>query len=90
MGGGTRLKLLEAMAMRKPIVATSLGAEGYPVKDGRELILADTPADFAEGVVSLLHAEDRRAELGRTARAFVEEAYDWRVIVPQVEDVYRS
>jgi len=90
MGGGTRLKLLEAMAMRKPIVATSLGAEGYPVQDGHELILADTPAAFAEGVVSLLRAEERRAELARTARAFVQERYDWRAIVPRVEDVYAS
>ncbi len=90
MGGGTRLKLLEAMAMGRPIIATSLGAEGYPVKDGRELILADTPAAFAEGVISLLHDKERRAELGRTARAFVEEQYDWRAIVPQVENVYTS
>jgi sugar transferase (PEP-CTERM/EpsH1 system associated) len=90
MGGGTRLKLLEAMAMGKPIVATSLGAEGYPVRDGRELILADTPAAFAEGVVSLLGDEERRAELGRMARSFVKEQYDWRAIVPQVEDVYAS
>ena len=90
MGGGTRLKLLEAMAMRKPIVATSLGAEGYPVQDGRELVLADTPAAFAEGVISLLRSEDRRDSLGRTARAFVEEQYDWRVIVPRVEEVYIS
>ncbi len=88
MGGGTRLKLLEAMAMGKPVVATSLGAEGYPVQDGRELILADTPRTFAERVISLLRSEERRAELGQTARAFVEERYDWRVIVPRLESVY--
>jgi sugar transferase (PEP-CTERM/EpsH1 system associated) len=90
MGGGTRLKLLEAMAMRKPVVATSLGAEGYPITDGRELILADTPAGFAQAVVSLLNAPARRAELGRTARAFVERRYDWRVIVPALEQVYAA
>jgi glycosyltransferase involved in cell wall biosynthesis len=53
MGGGTRLKLLEAMAMGKPVVATSLGAEGYPVNNERELILADTPNAFAQAVVGL-------------------------------------
>lgn len=90
MGGGTRLKLLEAMAMEKPIVTTSLGAEGYPVKNGRELILADTPSAFADGVVSLLRSEKRRSELGKRGRAFVEEQYDWRVIVPNVEDVYTT
>jgi glycosyltransferase involved in cell wall biosynthesis len=88
MGGGTRLKLLEAMAMGKPVVATRLGAEGYPVTDGRELLLADAPVDFAAAVVALLRAPERRAELGRTARAFVEQGYDWRVIVPQVEAAY--
>lgn len=87
MGGGTRLKLLEAMAMGKAVVATRLGAEGYPVTDGSELLLADTPADFAAAVVALLRAPERRAELGRAARAFVEQ-YDWRVIVPRVEAAY--
>jgi len=90
MGGGTRLKLLEAMAMGKPVVATRLGAEGYPVANGRELLLADTPADFAAAVVALLRAPARRAELGRAARAFVEQRYDWRIIVPRVEAVYKK
>ena len=89
IGGGTRLKLLEAMAMGKAVVATRLGAEGYPVTDARELLLADTPADFTAAVVTLLRSPERRAELGQTARAFVERLYDWRVIVPRVETVYR-
>ena len=90
IGGGTRLKLLEAMAMSKPVVATRLGAEGYPVTDGRELLLADTPADFAAAIVALLRAPERRAELGQAARIFVEQRYDWRAIVPRVEAVYDS
>ncbi|MEE8390267.1 MAG: glycosyltransferase [Anaerolineae bacterium] len=90
IGGGTRLKLLEAMAMSRPVVATSLGAEGYPVTDGRELLLADTPADFATAVVALLRVPERRAELGQVARAFVEQQYDWQAIVPRVEAVYAS
>ncbi len=89
IGGGTRLKLLEAMAMGKPVVATRLGAEGYPVTHGRELLLADTPVDFAAAVVALLRAPDRRAKLGRVARAFVEQHYDWRNIVPRVEAAYQ-
>jgi glycosyltransferase involved in cell wall biosynthesis len=90
IGGGTRLKLLEAMAMSKPVVATRLGAEGYPVTDGRELLLADTPADFAAAIVALLRAPERRAELGQAARTFVEQRYDWQAIVPRVEAVYDS
>ncbi len=88
MGGGTRLKLLEAMAMGKPVVATRLGAEGYPVTHGRELLLADTPADFAAAVVALLRAPEQQAGLGQAARAFVEQRYDWRTIVPLVEAAY--
>ncbi len=88
MGGGTRLKLLEAMSMGKAVVATRLGAEGFPVTDGHELLLADAPADFADAVVQLLSAPGRRAELGRVARDFVERRYDWRVIVPRVEAAY--
>jgi glycosyltransferase involved in cell wall biosynthesis len=88
IGGGTRLKLLEAMAMARPVVATTLGAEGYPVTHGRELILADTPPAFAEAVLKLLRAPHRRIELGRAARAFVQQRYDWRTIVPRLEAVY--
>ncbi len=58
--------------------------------DGRELLLADTPVDFAAAVVALLRAPERRAELGQVARAFVEQQYDWRAIVPRVEAVYAS
>ncbi len=76
--------------MSKPVVATRLGAEGYPVADGRELLLADTPSDFAAAVVALLRAPERRAELGRVARTFVEQQYDWRAIVPRVEAIYDS
>jgi glycosyltransferase involved in cell wall biosynthesis len=90
MGGGTRLKLLEAMAMRKAVVATSLGAEGYPITDERELILADTPAGFAQAVVALLNSPTRRARLGQSARTFVEQRYDWRVIVPRMEQMYAN
>jgi len=90
MGGGTRLKLLEAMALAKPVVATSLGAEGYPITDGREVVLADAPVEFAQAVVTLLRSPERGAELGENARAFVERQYDWRVIVPALEHVYAT
>jgi sugar transferase (PEP-CTERM/EpsH1 system associated) len=90
IGGGTRLKLLEAMAMGRPVVATSLGAEGYPVTDGRELLLADTPEDFATTVLALLRAPEWRAELGQAGRRFVEQRYDWQAIVPRLEAVYAS
>jgi len=88
IGGGTRLKLLEAMACGRPVVSTRLGAEGFPVTHGRELLLADTPEEFAARVVALLRSPERRAHLGRAGRVFVEERYDWRAIVPRVEALY--
>jgi sugar transferase (PEP-CTERM/EpsH1 system associated) len=90
MGGGTRFKILEALAMGKGVVSTTLGAEGFPVTHGRELLLADTAEDLARAVVSLLNAPEKRASLGRAGRAFVEARYDWRVIVPLVEAAYES
>jgi glycosyltransferase involved in cell wall biosynthesis len=90
IGGGTRLKIMEAMALGKAIVCTSLGCEGYPVTSGRELAIADTPQDFARCVVELLGDAQRREELGRAGRRFVEERYDWRAIVPRLERVYEG
>ena len=87
MGGGTRFKILEAAAMSRAIVSTSLGREGFPVENGRELVIADSPHLFADAVVALLRDSSRRAELGATARTFV-EAYDWKNIIPRLEAVY--
>ncbi len=90
IGGGTRLKILEAMAMERAVVATRLGAEGYEVQDGRELLLADDVETFAAAVVSLLQDPARRAAIGRAARRFVESHYDWSVLAPRVEALYAS
>lgn len=92
MGSGTRLKLLEAMAMGKAIVSTRLGAEGLiePAETGPALVLVDDndPAAFADAVVALLRDPARRASLGKAARAYVEAHFDWRVIVPKLEALY--
>jgi glycosyltransferase involved in cell wall biosynthesis len=89
MGGGTRLKLLEAMALERAVVATELGAEGFPVIDGQELLLANTAEDFAGTVVALLQNPERRTEMGRRARRFVQAGYDWSVLIPNLEAAYR-
>jgi sugar transferase (PEP-CTERM/EpsH1 system associated) len=77
IGGGTRLKIFEAMSMAKPVVSTSIGAEGLPVTNGEHLLLADDPATFAETTVRLLGDASRRAQLGQAARRLVEENYSW-------------
>ncbi len=88
IGGGTRLKVLEAMAIGKALVSTTLGCEGINLTPGQEALLADSPADFADAVVSLLQDESRRRELGQRAREFAISRYDWRRIVPLLEEVY--
>ena len=77
IGGGTRLKIFEAMAMNKAVVSTSVGAEGLPVRPGENILLADAPQDFADSVVSLLRDPNQRRRLGTAARALVQESYGW-------------
>ena len=90
MGGGTRLKLLEAMALEAPLVSTTLGAEGFAVKHGQELLLADDAAAFAHAIEDLLTNRDQALRLGEAGRAFAVQYYDWQRIVPQFEEVYRA
>lgn len=80
VGGGTRLKILEAMALRTPVVATSKGAEGLNAVHGEHLLIADTPQDFATAVLRLLHEPDLRQQLTENAHQFVSEHYDCAVI----------
>lgn len=79
-GGGTRLKILEAMALGTPVVATAKGAEGLEVVDGEHCLIADTPEAFAERTVQLLRQERLRQRLATNARKLVEERYDWEQI----------
>ncbi|MCC6956043.1 MAG: glycosyltransferase, partial [Anaerolineales bacterium] len=80
IGGGTRLKILEAMALRTPVVSTSKGAEGLGAQDGVHLLIADEPHAFAEQVVRLLNSPELRENLAQNARQLVEEKFRWPVI----------
>lgn len=88
IGGGTRLKVLEAMAMGQALVSTRLGCDGFPFADGHEVAFADEPQAFADRVVDLLEDREEANRLGRTARTFVEAHYGWDAIVPQLEALY--
>ncbi len=84
MGGGTRFKLLEAMALRRAIVSTTIGAEGFAVQSGRELMIADSAHDFAQAAIALLCDGTKRGAMEEAGYAFVRK-YDWERIVPEVE-----
>ncbi|HKP80810.1 MAG TPA: glycosyltransferase [Pyrinomonadaceae bacterium] len=77
IGGGTRLKIYEAMAMEQAVVSTTVGAEGLPVQSGREIMIADTPAAFAESVVQLLTNPGIAQEFGTRAAGIVREQFGW-------------
>jgi len=80
IGGGTRLKIYEAMAMEKPLISTTIGAEGLPLTNGVELLLADEPATFADAVVRVLSDEAYANELGQRAATVVRENFGWRQV----------
>jgi sugar transferase (PEP-CTERM/EpsH1 system associated) len=77
VGGGTRLKIYEAMGMERPVVSTTIGAEGLPVTSGVDAIIADEPGAFADAVVALLRDPVRAAAIGQAAATVVRERFGW-------------
>jgi sugar transferase (PEP-CTERM/EpsH1 system associated) len=85
IGGGTRLKIFEAMGMGKAVVSTTVGAEGLPVTSGRDVVIADEPARFAQAVVHMIRDTDARQRIEREARRLVVERYDWSAVASDFE-----
>jgi polysaccharide biosynthesis protein PslH len=90
IGGGTRLKIFEAMAMGKSIVSTTIGAEGLPINPGKDVLIADQPQEFADATVALLKDPSRRTEMGRAARELVGTRFSWESIVQPLNRVLES
>ncbi len=90
VGGGTRLKILEGMAMQKAIVSTTLGAEGIDYTDNKNIILRDSPEDFANAVVEIMNNPEMREGLERQGRILIEEKYDWKAVSSKLCDVFES
>jgi glycosyltransferase involved in cell wall biosynthesis len=86
VGGGTRLKIFEALAMGKAVVSTGVGAEGLPLVSGEHFLQADTPGEFARAVVSLLRDPGRRKALGDAGRQIVAERYSWGRVAREFEE----
>lgn len=90
IGGGTRLKILDAWAMGKAIVSTTVGCEGLAARDGENILIRDDPAAFAEAVVRVLTDADLRCHLETNARRTAEECYAWPIIGQALRDTYRA
>src|SRR6266550_1312565 len=87
-GSGTRLKILNAWAMGKAVVSTSIGCEGLAAIDGENILIRDDPKDFADAVVKVLGDHELRSRLGRRGRAAAEQLYSWEVIGENMTATY--
>ena len=88
--GGTRLKILEAMAAGLPVVSTSVGVAGLGLQDGKHAIVSDTFEGLANGVIKLIKDPNKAKMIGNNAREFVKEHYDWKAIVKMHSDIYEK
>jgi glycosyltransferase involved in cell wall biosynthesis len=89
-GGGTRLKVLEAMALGRPVVSTTIGSEGIDADDGKHLLIADDPEQFAEQIYALMSDRDLYQRIATNARELVVSKYDWDVLTHKLEQIYAA
>lgn len=90
IGSGTKLKVLNAMAMEKAVITTTVGAEGIKATPGEDLLIADSPLEFAEKTVFLLQHPEIVRKIGKNARKVIEEYYDWEVIGKKMHELYED
>lgn len=89
-GGGTRIKILEAMAAGLPVISTSIGVAGLNVTDGKNVFIADTTEDFVEKASLLLRDRKRAEDIGKSGQEHVKKYFDWKSIVKMHEPIYKS
>jgi glycosyltransferase involved in cell wall biosynthesis len=87
-GSGIKNKVLEALAMARPVVSTTLGIEALEVASGRELVIADQPAEFAAAVVELLRSPEKRRQIGTAGRDLVMRRYTWDACAASYDAIY--
>jgi len=90
IGGGSRLKILEAFAMKKAVVSTSVGAEGLAITHGKNIMIADTPLAFAENVMKCLLNADLRSKLSEQGYSLVTNKYDWKALANKQHIVWST
>jgi polysaccharide biosynthesis protein PslH len=90
VGGGSRLKILEALAMGRPVVSTTVGAEGLEVEHGRHVLLADSPGAFAQAVLDLLDDPARCAQFAAAGRRLVEQKHGWDALAERLDQFIRA
>ena len=88
-GGGMRVRILEAFSRAMPVVTTTIGLEGIDAFPDRDVLVKDTEQAFAEAVIHLLLDEQQQTQLASRGRQFVEETYDWQVILGKMEHIYQ-
>jgi len=89
-GGGTRLKILDALAMGVPVIATSFACSGLSLEDGKHVLLAETPEDFVFRIEQLFSDTRLRLSLAAAGRAIAEQVYSWRVIGRSLIEAYEA
>jgi sugar transferase (PEP-CTERM/EpsH1 system associated) len=90
IGGGTRIKIFEAMAQKKTIVSTTVGAEGLPLTDGKHIVIKDQPDDFAQAVLELMENRDEALRLGENGYKLVTEKYNWEKVAQRFSDALEN
>jgi glycosyltransferase involved in cell wall biosynthesis len=89
-GGGMRVRILEGFAYGEAIVTTTVGLEGIEAESGKEVLVADSPQEFAEAVITLLEKFELRKEIAQSGRKLVERRYDWQVVLQGMDDIYQG
>lgn len=90
IGGGTRLKIVDAMSMGKAIVSTSVGCEGLRIEDGKDIMIANSPRDFTDKVIEILRNPPLQENLMKHARHTAREIYSWQIIAPMLIKAYEE
>jgi len=89
-GGGMRVKILEALAQGMPLVSTSIGCEGISVENNKHILIADSPAEFAQAVLRLLRDRQFATQLANQGRQLIEEQYDYQIACQSIDNTYTN